>query len=74
MLASSTDEALNILKLMTGGDSISVERKGKDDFDVEYRGLIMYSTNKLPTITGDLGNHVFERFLIIPCNNPITIE
>lgn len=65
------DSSLSILKIITGGDTLSVEKKGIDPFDIEYRGALMYSCNELPVITGDLGNHVFNRFMIIPCNNPI---
>lgn len=65
------DNSLTILKVITGGDTLSVEKKGIDPFDIEYRGALMYSCNELPVITGDLGNHVFNRFMIIPCDNPI---
>lgn len=68
------DNSLTILKVITGGDTLSVERKGIDPFKVEYRGALMYSCNELPVITGDLGKHVFDRFMIIPCDNPIPKE
>ena len=68
------DAALAVLKGLTGRDDISIERKGIDSFNIQYRGALMYSCNELPIITGDLGKHVFERFMIIPCNNPIPKE
>lgn len=68
------DSSLTILKVLTGGDTLSVERKGIDSFTIKYRGALMYACNELPIITGDLGKHVFDRFMIIPCNNPIPKE
>ena len=68
------DSSLTILKVLTGGDTLSVERKGIDSFTIKYRGALMYACNELPVITGDLGKHVFDRFMIIPCNNPIPKE
>lgn len=68
------DNSTAIMKVLTGGDTVSIELKGLDTFDIKYRGAMMYSCNGLPIIGGDLGKHVFERFLIIPCNNPIPKE
>lgn len=68
------DSSLTILKVLTGGDTLSVERKNIDSFTIKYRGALMYACNELPVITGDLGKHVFDRFMIIPCNNPIPKE
>lgn len=65
------DNSTAIMKVLTGGDIVSIELKGLDTFDIKYRGAMMYSCNGLPIIGGDLGKHVFERFLIIPCDNPI---
>lgn len=69
------EKALNVFKQLTGRDPVSTEKKGFDSFDVLYHGALAYSANNLPTIHGDLGKHVFDRFLIIPCNiNSIPIE
>lgn len=68
------DNSTAIMKVLTGGDILSIELKGLDTFDVKYRGAMMYSCNGLPIIGGDLGKHVFERFMIIPCNNPVPKE
>lgn len=68
------DSSLTIMKVLTGGDTISVEPKQIDPFNVKYRGAMMYSCNELPVIGGDLGKHVFDRFIIIPCENPIPKE
>lgn len=68
------DNSLTILKVLTGGDPLSIEPKNIDPFSIKYRGAIMYACNLLPILTGDLGKHVFERFMIIPCDNPIPKE
>lgn len=65
------DSALALLKQLTGGDKINIEKKNVDCLDVTFRGLLMYGSNKLPSLSGDLGNWVFDRFLIFPCDNPI---
>ena len=59
------------IKELTGGDSINAEFKNKDAFTFKYRGLLMFVTNELPIFNGDFGDHVYERFMIIPCNNII---
>ncbi len=70
-----TDSSLSILKKLTGGDKISVQKKNKDVVDVFFKGVVAYACNKIPTLEGDLGEHVFNRFLIIPCNStPIPEE
>ncbi|GEQ21119.1 hypothetical protein CBU02nite_16250 [Clostridium butyricum] len=68
------DNSTAIMKVLTGGDIVSIELKGLDTFDIKYRGAMMYSCNGLPIVGGDLGKHVFERFLIIPCGDSIPKE
>lgn len=68
------DNTLGIMKQLTGGDIVSVEKKGKDSIDIHYRGLMMFAGNHIPSFNGDLGKHVFERINIIPCNNVVEPE
>lgn len=68
------DNSLGMIKQLTGGDIISIEKKGKDPLSIHYRGLMMFSGNHIPSFNGDLGRHVFERINIIPCNNVIPAE
>lgn len=68
------DNTLGIMKQLTGGDIVSIEKKGKDSIDIHYRGLMMFAGNHIPSFNGDLGKHVFERINIIPCENVIPYE
>ncbi|WP_343828292.1 DNA primase family protein, partial [Clostridium subterminale] len=68
------ESSLGMMKQLTGGDIISIEKKGKDPLSIHYRGLMMFSANHIPSFNGDLGRHVFERINIIPCNNVIPAE
>ncbi len=63
---------LKKLKLLTGGDSIDFERKGKDKFSARYNGLLWFGTNELPRFGGDRGKWVYNRFIIVECNNVIS--
>lgn len=58
-------------KAITGDGVIEVELKGKEPFSFEFKGGITFTCNGMPYIKDDKGSHMFERFLIIPCNNII---
>lgn len=58
-------------KAITGDGVIEVELKGKEPFSFEFNGGITFTCNGMPYIKDDKGSHMFERFLIIPCNNVI---
>jgi len=73
-LPNSTLEDPSTLKEITGGDELSAEFKGKDRFVFRYKGVLMFACNNLPYVKGDTGQHLFDRFLIIPCNNVIPVE
>lgn len=73
-LPNSTLEDPSTLKEVTGGDNLSAEFKGKDRFSFKYKGVLMFACNNLPYVKGDTGQHLFDRFLIIPCNNVIPVE
>lgn len=73
-LPNSTLEDPSTLKEITGGDQLSAEFKGKDRFSFSFKGVLMFACNNLPYIKGDTGQHLFDRFLIVPCNNVIPVE
>ena len=65
---------LKYLKLLTGGDAVSIEFKGKDSFDYIYNGLLWFCMNRLPQFGGDNGKWVYERIMIVRCPNVIPNE
>jgi len=58
-------------KSITGGGFIRCEIKGKQSFPYEFTGTLTFGCNDLPFFKGDKGDHLFERFIIIPCDNVI---
>lgn len=73
-LPNSTLDDPSTLKEITGGDALSAEFKGKDKFMFTYKGVLIFACNNLPYVKGDTGQHLFDRFLIVPCNNVIPVE
>lgn len=65
---------INTIKELTGGDAINAEFKGKDGFSFKFGGFLWFNCNVLPSFKGDQGEHVYERFIIVPCNNIIPKE
>lgn len=65
---------LETFKSVTGGDNIQIEEKCKNSFSYRYKGLMWFGTNALPHFGGDRGDWVYERMLIIECNNVISKE
>lgn len=63
-----------IFKNLTGGDSISIEFKHEQPFDYRFKGFILYGMNDLPHFGGDKGEHVYNRIIIIKCDNVISDE
>lgn len=62
---------MNVIKNLTGGDSLFAEFKGKDGFSFRYDGFLWFNANALPHFRGDRGEHVYSRFVIINCDNVI---
>ncbi len=56
---------------MTGGDNILFNPKFKNSFSDTFRGFCWFVTNELPKFGGD---HVYNRFVLIACNNVIPPE
>ena len=79
-LAGSSDMSfvtigeLKTFKKSTGGDSIFAEFKGKDGFEFVYSGLLWFCMNRLPRFGGDDGKWVYDRILIVNCNNVIPLK
>lgn len=65
---------LKTFKKITGGDRIEFEQKGKDTFTGQYNGCLLFCCNEMPKFGGDQGEHVYERMMIVTCNNVIPKE
>lgn len=61
-------------KSVTGMGMVEGEIKQKMPFSFVFRGGITFTCNSLPYIKDDKGGHMFERFLIIPCDNVIPVD
>mgnify|MGYP002856310939 FL=1 len=66
-----TVRELKMFKTVTGGDYIKVEFKGKTGFSYRYSGLLWFCSNKPPKFGGDNGSWVYNRIILINCNNVI---
>lgn len=62
---------LKAFKQATGGDHIRAEYKGESAFSFQYRGLLWFCANALPTFSGDRGRWVYDRIIPIRCDNVI---
>lgn len=65
---------LGEFKRLTGGDAVSLEFKGKMPFDFVYKGILWYNANKAPRFGGDKGDWVYNRWIIVQCNNVVPPE
>lgn len=71
--ATSIEDSSNFKKL-TGGGLIDCELKGRQAFPYIFRGTITFGCNDLPYFKGDKGTHLFDRFIIIPCDRVLAEE
>ena len=62
---------INLIKQLTGGDSIYAEFKGKDGFSFRYDGFLWFNANQRPFFRGDRMSHVYDRFIIVKCPFPV---
>ncbi len=69
----SVDE-LKTFKKITGSDSLFAEFKGQQPFEYVYNGLLWFCMNKLPKFSGDMGQWVYDRIMVINCPNVIPPE
>lgn len=79
-LAGSSDMSfmsineIKTLKRISGGDNIHAEFKGQQSFVFTYRGLTWFCMNKLPRFSGDTGQWVYDRLMVINCPNVIPFD
>lgn len=69
----SVDE-LKTFKKITGGDSLFAEFKGQQPFEFVYNGMLWFCMNKLPRFSGDMGQWVYDRIMVVNCPNVIPPE
>ena len=79
LVGSSDMSFMNIreiksLKRITGGDSIHAEFKGQPSFAYTFQGLTWFCMNKLPRFSGDTGQWVYDRIMVVECQNVIPPE
>ena len=69
----SVDE-LRMFKKLTGSDSVYAEFKGQQPFEFVFNGLLWFCMNRLPRFSGDRGEWVYSRIMLINCPNVIPVE
>lgn len=65
---------LEKFKQITGGDYICDSYKNEGLIDFRFNGLVWMLGNRMPIFGGDKGDHVYDRMIIIECNNIIPEE
>lgn len=65
----STD--ISNFKLVSSGDTIMANFKNETPFPFTFRGLYIVATNSLPYFSGDKGQWVYDRMLLIQCGDTI---
>lgn len=65
---------LNTFKALTGGDSVSSDRKYKGRINFTFNGLFWYNANFFIKFDGDAGKWVYDRLIIMEFNNVIPEE
>lgn len=60
---------LKVFKLLTGGDTLFMEKKGENGFNAKFLGVSWFCCNELPAFGGDKGDGVYKRFAIVECNS-----
>ena len=76
LVGSSDMSFMNIreiksLKRITGGDNIHAEFKGQSSFTYTFQGLPWFCMNRLPRFSGDTGQWVYDRIMVVECQNVI---
>lgn len=65
---------LSVYKKISGGDPMDFNPKFKNAFTDTYKGFCWFAMNELPKFGGDHGDHVYNRMVLIPCNNVIPAD
>ncbi len=58
-------EHMGVVKSLVTGETVTVEKKGTNSFDIENHAKLIFSCNRLPEISED-SDAIFRRFVIIP--------
>ncbi|HIY02401.1 MAG TPA: hypothetical protein IAA26_11240 [Candidatus Blautia faecipullorum] len=62
-------KTVNVIKLITGGDSISDSFKGRDIITFVPYARLLFSCNTVPISLDEKSNALFERIILIEMNN-----
>lgn len=65
---------VDVIKKLSGGDKLSIEFKGVNSFNYRFPGIIVFACNDMPYLGNDKGDHFYNRFHILQCNNVIPKE
>lgn len=65
---------VDIVKKLSGGDTLPIEFKGVNSFNYRFNGIIVFACNDMPYLGNDKGEHFYNRFHILECNNVIPKE
>lgn len=69
-----TAKNMDMFKTITGGDNIPIQVKHGGFYTIRFNGIMWNCGNELPKFGGDKGPHVYERFVIVRCDNVIPKE
>lgn len=70
-LAIETAVGNNTLMCCTGGDAISIERKGQEAFSYRFKGFLCVCSNEMPKTRGNLSKAYYNRLIICQCPNAV---
>lgn len=73
-MAFGTASNIQNFKKLTGGDPFSVRWLYKEPFEAILTGVVWNVSNTLPLFAGDKGDHVYDRFIPVRCDNVIPEE
>lgn len=70
-LSSDTAGGNKTIMCLTGGDAISIERKGQESFPYRFKGFLCACSNQMPKTRGNLTQAYYNRLLICQCPNSV---
>lgn len=73
-MSFSAVREVEMLKKLSSGDPVDVSYKNKSQFSYTFRGLLWFCTNRMPKFSGDQGEHVYRRMIIVSADNVIPEE
>lgn len=59
---------------MSGGDALPIEYKGHQPFNAVFNGFMLFSSNIMPTWSGNETQAAYNRMLCVKCDNSIPKE